>query len=196
MAIPFSLWPSVMTDNLGPLSFNAIQLIITILFISACITDAIDGHIARKKNIVTNFGKFMDPLADKFLVNSTLILLVSSPQYWHDIQTATTIPVLIVVLMVGRDIAVDGLRLLASKSGEVIAANIYGKIKTVMQMIVIPMILLGGFPYSLITLAGDYTDIVNIISTILLGLTCLMSVISGIIYIIKGKKVLKGGNEI
>lgn len=194
MAIPFSLWPTEMTNKLGPLSFNAIQLIVTILFISACITDAIDGHIARKKNIVTNFGKFMDPLADKFLVNSTLILLVSSQQYWGDIPTV--IPGLIVVLMVGRDIAVDGLRLLASKSGEVIAANIYGKIKTVMQMIVIPMILLSGFPYSLITLAGEYTDIVNIISTILLGLTCLMSVISGIIYIIKGKKVLKGGNEI
>ncbi|HBD06291.1 MAG TPA: CDP-diacylglycerol--glycerol-3-phosphate 3-phosphatidyltransferase, partial [Firmicutes bacterium] len=128
-----------------------------------------------------NFGKFMDPLADKFLVNSSLIILA--------VQQPSNLPVIIVVLMIGRDIAVDGLRLVASNQGEVIAANIFGKLKTVFQMVFIPIIMLRGFPFSLFM--GENTYIMCII---LMSITCAMSLISGIIYIIRGSKVLKGGN--
>ena len=133
------------------------------------------------------------PLADKFLVNSVLIILCacantgSNKLITHDIIYMFFI--LDTVLMIGRDIAVDGLRLVASVNGEVIAANIYGKIKTVMQMIVLPILMLGGFPYSLLTLANVSEDVISGISLALLTITCIMSLISGVIYIYRGKSI-------
>ncbi len=174
-------WPKEMTDPLKYVKFSVVDIIATVIFITASITDAIDGHLARKHNLITNFGKFMDPLADKFLVNSTLIILA--------VQQPNNLPVILVVLMIGRDIAVDGLRLVASNQGEVIAANIFGKLKTVFQMVFIPIVMLRGFPFSLFM--GENTYIMCII---LMSITCAMSLISGIIYIIRGRKVLKGGN--
>ncbi len=197
MVIPFSVWPESMTNPLFDGGFNIVQIITTMLFILAAVSDAIDGHLARKHNLVTNFGKFLDPLADKFLVNSVLIILCacantgSNKLITHDIIYMFFI--LDTVLMIGRDIAVDGLRLVASVNGEVIAANIYGKIKTVMQMIVLPILMLGGFPYSLLTLANVSEDVISGISLALLTITCIMSLISGVIYIYRGKKMLKGG---
>ena len=133
--------------------FNVIDLVCTILFIVASITDLLDGNIARKRNLVTNFGKFMDPLADKFLVNSSLILLA--------VYKSNLLPAIIVILMIGRDLAVDGMRFIASSKGEVIAANIYGKLKTVVQMVVIPVIFLNGFPFNY--LLKEYTFILTIV---------------------------------
>lgn len=106
---------------LGNTGFNVIDLVGCIIFIVASITDFVDGHLARKNNLVTDFGKFMDPLADKFLVNSSLIILA--------VQKSNLLPVLIVVLMIGRDIAVDGIKLISAKKGRTVAANIYGKLK-------------------------------------------------------------------
>jgi len=174
-------WPKEMTNALDHVKFSIVDIIATAIFIIASVTDAVDGHLARKHNLVTNFGKFMDPLADKFLVNSSLIILA--------VQQPNNLPVILVVLMLGRDIAVDGLRLVASSQGEVIAANIFGKLKTVFQMVFIPIIMLRGFPFSLFM--GENTYIMCII---LMSITCAMSVVSGIIYIIRGHKVLKGGN--
>ena len=158
--------------------FNVIDLVCTILFIVASITDLLDGKIARKRNLVTNFGKFMDPLADKFLVNSSLILLA--------VYKSNLLPAIIVILMIGRDLAVDGMRFIASSKGEVIAANIYGKLKTVVQMVVIPVIFLNGFPFNY--LLKEYTFILTIAFA---SIALFFSLLSGIIYIYRGRKFLK-----
>ena len=156
--------------------FNVIDLVCTILFIVASITDLLDGKIARKRNLVTNFGKFMDPLADKFLVNSSLILLA--------VYKSNLLPA--IILMIGRDLAVDGMRFIASSKGEVIAANIYGKLKTVVQMVVIPVIFLNGFPFNY--LLKEYTFILTIVFA---SIALFFSLLSGIIYIYRGRKFLK-----
>lgn len=163
---------------LGNTGFNVIDLVGCIIFIVASITDFIDGHLARKNNLVTDFGKFMDPLADKFLVNSSLIILA--------VQKSNLLPVLIVVLMIGRDIAVDGIKLISAKKGRIVAANIYGKLKTVFQMIAIPVIFLNGFPFNYLLKENTY-----IITIILASLACLMSLISGVIYIYQNRDMIK-----
>lgn len=163
---------------LGNTGFNVIDLVGCIIFIVASITDFIDGHLARKNNLVTDFGKFMDPLADKFLVNSSLIILA--------VQKSNLLPVLIVVLMIERDIAVDGIKLISAKKGRTVAANIYGKLKTVFQMIAIPVIFLNGFPFNYLLKENTY-----IITIILASLACLMSLISGVIYIYQNRDMIK-----
>ncbi len=163
---------------LGNTGFNVIDLVGCIIFIVASITDFIDGHLARKNNLVTDFGKFMDPLADKFLVNSSLIILA--------VQKSNLLPVLIVVLMIGRDIAVDGIKLISAKKGRTVAANIYGKLKTVFQMVAIPVIFLNGFPFNYLLKENTY-----IITIILASLACLMSLISGVIYIYQNRDMIK-----
>ena len=163
---------------LGNTGFNVIDLVGCIIFIVASITDFVDGHLARKNNLVTDFGKFMDPLADKFLVNSSLIILA--------VRKSNLLPVLIVVLMIGRDIAVDGIKLISAKKGRTVAANIYGKLKTVFQMIAIPVIFLNGFPFNYLLKENTY-----IITIILASLACLMSLISGVIYIYQNRDMIK-----
>ena len=148
------------------------------IFVVASVTDWFDGKLARKYNLVTNFGKFMDPLADKFLVNSSLILLA--------VYKSNLLPAIIVILMIGRDLAVDGMRFIASSKGEVIAANIYGKLKTVVQMVVIPVIFLNGFPFNY--LLKEYTFILTIVFA---SIALFFSLLSGIIYIYRGRKFLK-----
>ena len=140
--------------------FNVIDLVCTILFIVASITD------------------LLDPLADKFLVNSSLILLA--------VYKSNLLPAIIVILMIGRDLAVDGMRFIASSKGEVIAANIYGKLKTVVQMVVIPVIFLNGFPFNY--LLKEYTFILTIVFA---SIALFFSLLSGIIYIYRGRKFLK-----
>lgn len=116
------------------------NIIVVLLFAAASITDLLDGKIARKRNLITSFGKFLDPIADKMLVNTTLILLVFSHQ-------AGVLPVL---LMTARDLIVDGLRLAASSQGEVVSAGFSGKLKTVLQMVAIVLLLLNNWPFALI----------------------------------------------
>ena len=101
------------------------NLIAVVIFALACITDALDGHIARKNNLVSNFGKFMDPLADKLLVCSALLCFVALKQ----------IPVWIAIIIVSREFIISGFRLIASDNGVVIAASKWGKLKTIAQMI-------------------------------------------------------------
>ena len=159
--------------------FTVIDLVCCLFFIIASITDAVDGHIARSRNLVTDFGKFMDPLADKFLVNASLIVLA--------VVKPSLLPAIIVVLFIGRDLAVDGMRFLAASKGEVIAANKWGKAKTIAQMIAIPFIFLNGFPFNYIL--GDYAYIVPVVFIcIALGL----SLVSGGIYIYTGRKFILG----
>lgn len=141
------------------------QIICVALFLLASLTDMLDGQIARKRNLITTFGKFMDPIADKLLVNSLLILLC----YDH------MIPVLCVLLMIGRDLIVDAVRLMAAQNQKVMAAGPLGKLKTVLQMIAIPVLMLNN-------LFG--------LGTILIWAATIVSVISGYDYFIKNKDMI------
>ncbi len=146
-------------------------VICAVLFIVASITDFFDGKIARKYNYVTNFGKLMDPIADKMLVNSLLIILAGEG------YIATIIPVIII----SRDIVVDGVRMLLTEQGEVLPAGKLGKFKTAFLMIGITLKLVGNLPFSLWNL--PVADFLIITATVL-------SLISGIGYYMGAKKFI------
>lgn len=143
----------------------------TILFIAAAFTDMLDGKIARKYNLVTNFGKLMDPLADKLLVMSALVCLV---------QLGNVAGWMVIVIL-AREFAVTGLRQVAASEGIVIAAGTTGKIKTVLQMVAIPLLLLDNWP-------GCYIGIP--LDQIFLWAAVLMTIVSGIEYIVKNRQLL------
>lgn len=177
------------------MGFNWIDIVCFILFIIASITDAIDGHIARSRNLVTDFGKFLDPFADKFLVDSSLLLLCVRLDWSGHYQV---MPFLI-ALFIGRDLAMDGLRMVAAGKGTILAANIWGKVKTAVQMGLIPVLFLNGFPFSLIpnelnlnswlTTRFQYT---YILTNIFVLITLFFSLLSLGIYLYKNRAVLKG----
>lgn len=163
-------------------SINIVYLIAMIVFIIASLTDSLDGYLARKWNQVTDLGKFLDPVADKLLVNSILIYLAIS-RFGN-----MSIPTFAIILMVARDLVVDALRFVAASKGIVLAANIFGKLKTVFQMCAIPVVLLNGWPFSYFDLEwNNYLRIGNI----LIYLATIMSLLSGIIYVIQNAYVLK-----
>ncbi|MBF0713187.1 CDP-diacylglycerol--glycerol-3-phosphate 3-phosphatidyltransferase [Gemella sp. GH3] len=137
----------------NPIKYNV--FLAALLFIFASITDFIDGYIARKYNLITNMGKFLDPLADKLLVGSAFIVMVE----------LGLIPSWMVVCVIAREFAVTGLRLLAVEQGEVIAAGLLGKLKTITQLVAIILILLGNPIFSYWQIPLD--KIVLWISTIL-----------------------------
>lgn len=148
------------------------------IFVGASITDMIDGKLARKYNLVTNFGKFMDPLADKLLVCAALICLVEMGR----------IPSWVVVVIISREFIISGFRLIASDKGVVIAASYWGKIKTVFQMIMIGMMLIesSALPGFVQGLAGLYEILTAVVMWIALALT----VISLVDYIWKNRAVM------
>ena len=142
------------------------------IFCIASLTDLLDGKIARKYNLVTDFGKFMDPLADKLLVCSAMICLIQTGQ----------LPAVIVIIIIAREFIISGFRLIASDNGVIIAANMWGKVKTVFQMAMIILMLLNlDFTW--------YKIVTDIVMYIALALT----VISLITYIAQNKNVLKAG---
>lgn len=143
----------------------------TIIFILAAITDMLDGHIARKYDLVSNFGKLMDPLADKLLVMSALVCLVEL----GDVAAWMT------VVILAREFAVTGLRQVAVEKGIVIAAGVTGKIKTITQMIAIPLLLLDNWPFI-------YTGIP--MDQIFLWIAVAMTIISGTEYFVKNRQLL------
>lgn len=118
------------------------------IFIVASITDFLDGHIARKYNLVTNFGKFMDPLADKLLVCSALICLIE----------LSLIPAWIVIIIIAREFIISGFRLVAADNGVVIAASYWGKFKTTFQILMV-IVLILNIEHPLVLLAGDRADL-------------------------------------
>lgn len=138
------------------------------IFIVASVTDWLDGYIARSRNLVTNFGKFMDPLADKLLVASALIYFVESG----------TMPAWIVIIIISREFLISGFRLVASDNGKVIAASWWGKIKTATTMVAI-IVLLFELPFAFMPL----------INWILIGATVVFTVVSAVDYIVKNISV-------
>jgi len=144
-------------------SVTLVNLVVLVLFLIASFTDFLDGYIARKNNLVTTFGKFADPIADKLLVTSMFILFASKG----------IIPVIPVILMVARDTIVDGCRMIASTNGIVVAAGFMGKMKTVCQMLTISLILLSNLPFELYRI--PFADL-------MLWFTTCISVASGLDY--------------
>ena len=142
------------------------------IFIVASLTDMLDGKIARKYNLVTNFGKFMDPLADKLLVSAAMICLVEMGR----------LPAWMVIVIISREFIISGFRLIASDNGVVIAASYWGKFKTVFQMAMI------------IVLIFDFGGSFGIIEMVLIWISLILTVVSLVDYIVKNVGVLKDGN--
>lgn len=143
-----------------------------VIFILAAFTDMLDGKIARKYNLVTNFGKLMDPLADKLLVMSALICMVELGDVagW------------MVVVILGREFIITGMRQVAAAQGIVIAAGTTGKIKTVTQMIAIPLLILDNWPFAMLSFELP-------MDIIFLWIALIMTVVSGAEYIVKNRKL-------
>ena len=146
-----------------------------VVFILASITDMVDGNIARKNNMVTELGKFLDPVADKLLVTSALIAFIRTDN----------LSVWAVFIIIAREFIVTGFRVIAAGRGVIIAADKWGKIKTVIQIVAIVAILIRNFPISLIT---DFP-----LGMILMYIAVVLTVISGVNYIAKNAKVLGNG---
>ncbi len=144
--------------------------IATAVFAIACASDALDGHIARKHNLVTNFGKFMDPLADKLLVCSALICFVE----------LSYMPAWIVIVIIAREFIISGFRLIASDNGVVIAASYWGKFKTIAQMITC-ILLIVQLPFAW----------VEVVEQVFIWLSLILTVVSLCEYIWKNRDVLK-----
>ena len=168
---------------LGDTGIHLTYLIACVVFVVAAATDAVDGYLARKWHQVTDLGKFLDPIADKMLVNSLLIFLCVPSTF---ASGQMTIPVFCVILMILRDLIVDTLRFLAASKGEVLAANIFGKLKTVAQMVAIPFVLLNGWPFSLFDSSWGAGSIAHI----LVYIATLLSLVSGVIYVVQNRHVL------
>lgn len=161
LIVPFGV--CMLTGAEGNLRFLALAI-----FILASFTDLLDGYLARKNNLVTNFGKFMDPLADKLLVSSAMICLVELHR----------IPAWIVIIIISREFAISGFRLIASDNGIVIAAGWWGKCKTVVQM------------FMIMFLIADFGGVFRTVEQILIWAALALTIISLVDYILKNKQVL------
>ena len=161
LIVPFVMIMQITPDGNGRFAALAI-------FIIASMTDFLDGYIARKNHLVTTFGKFMDPLADKLLVSAAMICLVSMDR----------LPAWMVIIIISREFAISGFRLIAADNGIVIAASWWGKFKTVSQMIMI------------ILLIANLGGIFTILEQIFMWVALILTVVSLADYIWKNKKVL------
>lgn len=157
----FGIEPTVYT--IGTVNLSSINLIVLVIYLVAAITDYFDGQIARKNNLQTTFGKFADPIADKMLTTTMFILFVSRG----------IIPAVPVIIMVCRDTVVDGCRMIAANNGKVVAAQMLGKIKTVLQMATIAFVLLDNLPFELWGLP---------VTDVLVWFSAFVSLASGISY--------------
>lgn len=142
------------------------------IFVIASLTDTLDGYIARSRNLVTNFGKFVDPLADKILVSAALISLVDLGK----------IPGWVVVVIIAREFTITGFRILAASEGVTIAASSLGKIKTITQLVAIVALLFNNYPFYMINFPFDI---------IMLYVSLFFTILSGIDYLYKNRHTLK-----
>ncbi len=181
---------------------TVLDLVCFVFFIALGATDGVDGHLARSTNQVTDLGKVLDPLADKMLVDGTMVLLSA--------RSPMLLPPLFTVLFICRDLLVDGVRIMCASKGHVVAANMWGKVKTVMEMVLIPIVIIRGFPFSYLdrylspTEFGAWgTEVADQLSyqgelsamvfCLVLGVaTLVLSLVSGGIYIYRGRYALIG----
>ena len=147
---------------------DANRYICLAIFMIASVTDWFDGHLARKNNLVTNFGKFMDPLADKLLVCSALICMIELDR----------LPAWIVIIVIAREFIISGFRLIAAENGVVIAANYWGKFKTASQMVMIILLIL------------DFDGIFRTLTSVFVWLSLALTVISLLTYVVQNKNVI------
>lgn len=166
IAVPFFIWFYLENWFIGAL----------IIFIAASFTDMLDGKIARKYNLVTNFGKIMDPLADKVLVYSAFCLMIGD----------ATIPSWMLIIILAREFLVAGMRTVAASEGKVVAADMSGKIKTVLQMIAVPLLMLANGLKNM-----EFYDPVHITALVFLWASLIMTVYSGIHYVVKNSYVFR-----
>lgn len=175
---PSFLW-TILSESL-PHRF----LIACIVFSFGAITDAVDGHLARKNNQITNFGKFLDPIADKVLTTSALLAFMSMGlcNIW------------IVMLVLTREFAIASVRMIAASGGVVIPANVWGKIKTVTQMVfTIAIMILGEVYFAIENYSQElFTKLpdLSLVSNGLLWITAIFTVISGVIYLYDSRKII------
>ncbi|WP_188817519.1 CDP-diacylglycerol--glycerol-3-phosphate 3-phosphatidyltransferase [Calditerricola satsumensis] len=158
--------------TIGGMSTSVSELIAAGVFIVAAITDGLDGYIARKRKLVTNLGKFLDPLADKLLVSAALISLVELQR----------LDAWVAVVIISREFAVTGLRLVAAAEGRVIAASSLGKAKTWTQIVAIVALIMNNFPFRSIGFPFD---------TLVIWVAMAMTILSGIDYFVKNKHVIQ-----
>lgn len=177
--IPFLGLDNIYTNSLIPLTWILVEAI----FIIASITDKLDGYIARSRNQITTFGKFLDPIADKILVLAAMIMLV---QYQR-------LPAWIPIIVLFREFIVSGYRLVAvGEKGNVIAASIWGKLKTVTQMFALVLALVDMNQYAK-CLSGELSGfplVLNIASSLLMTISVIATVFSGLDYVKNGKELL------
>ena len=168
------------TIPIGGITYS--NLIILAIFLVASLTDFLDGYLARKNNQVTTFGKFLDPIADKLLVLSALIMLVEMGK----------IPAWIPIIIAAREFIVSGIRMLAAGEGNVIAASWYGKVKTVSQMVAISLAFIDTSAFMEFTkgeLANSALPL-NILMSAAMLVSVVMTIFSGVDYFIKSKDII------
>ena len=160
-------------------------LVVDVIFIIAAITDKLDGYIARSRNQITTFGKFLDPIADKIVVITAMVMLV---EWGH-------LPAWIPIIVILREFIVSGYRLVVvEKNGNIIAANIWGKLKTVTQMVALIIAFLDPNPYGAVfrgNLTG-YELVINVLVTLIMSISVIATIFSGWEYIKGGKDLFKG----
>lgn len=170
--IPYqTLGIQVPTFDILSTQLSLLDIVLFFIFTMSALTDYLDGYLARKNNMVTTFGKFIDPIADKLIVNTALLLLASS----NDIS------ILIPIIMISRDTIVDAIRLVASQKNVALAASLLGKAKTMTQMIAICILLLHNVVFAALGIPMDQ---------IMIWIATCISVVSGIDYFIKNRQYI------
>ena len=164
--------------------------IAAIIFVVAACTDFLDGHIARKRGLVTNLGKFLDPIADKVLVSTALIFLLVRPQIllvlWQGDWVLVCAGVCVAIIL-ARELIVSGFRMVAASAGLVLAADKIGKVKTTFQYIAIAFLLAGADFFGL----AKASEVINAIGLVCLAVATVLTVWSGISYIVRNRQVLQ-----
>lgn len=171
LLVRFDFW----TVTINYRTTTGSEMIAAFVFIVAASTDGLDGYIARKRQIVTNFGKFLDPIADKLLISAALISLVEM----HRLSAW------VAILIISREFAVTGLRLVAAAEGIVIAASKLAKWKTATQIVAMVLLILNNFPFSIIGFPFDVVMVYVMVA---------VTVWSGVDYLVKNKEVIQIGN--
>ena len=168
--------------------FGIGKIVALLIFIAAALTDLFDGKIARKYNLVTDFGKFLDPIADKLLTSTAFFLLIVGelpiiPNPWG---------VIVVTIIIAREFLVSALRLIAASKGIVLAADIWGKSKTFVQMIALPVCMLIPIFFEL-NVAMELILTVQVVGWVAIGAATVLTIVSGVNYLVKNKNCFKEG---